>query len=301
MRGWNPFARLPIVVLAVAATLPAPAAAAPAESLAEVWAGPHRLELQPRTEHGRLVLTVTGPEGFHHRAEFAAGETPVFSIFDQAGGALPDGSYAWELRAVPVDVERRDTAAGGEMAAKGAREDRRLVQSGSFAVLHGALVAGDESEPDSGRPGARNVLGAKDQVISDDLIVQGSICAGFDCVNNESFGFDTLRLKENNTRIQFYDTSSIGAFPTNNWQIRANASAAGGASFLGVVDQGVSGSSESGTLVFLVEAGAPANALRVAGTGRVGLGTATPILHLHAVDGNTPGLRLEQDASSGFA
>jgi len=29
-----------------------------------------------------------------------------------------------------------------------------------------------------------------------------------DCVNNESFGFDTLRLKENNTRIKFFPTRS---------------------------------------------------------------------------------------------
>jgi len=34
-----------------------------------------------------------------------------------------------------------------------------------------------------------------DQVIPDDLIVQGSNCVGLDCVDNESFGFDTLRLK----------------------------------------------------------------------------------------------------------
>ena len=46
-----------------------------------------------------------------------------------------------------------------------------------------------------------------DQVIPDDLIVQRSLCVGFDCVNNESFGFDTIRLKENNTRIKFEDTS----------------------------------------------------------------------------------------------
>jgi hypothetical protein len=30
-----------------------------------------------------------------------------------------------------------------------------------------------------------------DQVIPDDLIVQGSLCVGLDCVNNENFGFDT--------------------------------------------------------------------------------------------------------------
>ena len=46
-----------------------------------------------------------------------------------------------------------------------------------------------------------------DEVIPDDLIVQGSNCVGFDCVNNENFGFDTVRLKENNTRLKFDDTS----------------------------------------------------------------------------------------------
>ena len=46
-----------------------------------------------------------------------------------------------------------------------------------------------------------------DQVILDDLIVQGSTCTGFDCVNNEVFGLDSLRLKENNLRIKFEDIS----------------------------------------------------------------------------------------------
>ena len=49
-----------------------------------------------------------------------------------------------------------------------------------------------------------------------DLIVQGSACVGFDCVNNESFGFDTIRLKENNTRLTFFDTSSLSGFPANH-------------------------------------------------------------------------------------
>src|SRR5882757_6588638 len=67
-----------------------------------------------------------------------------------------------------------------------------------------------------------------DNVIPDDLIVQGSACIGLDCVNNESFGFDTLRLKENNTRIVFFDTSSLAGFPNNHWQLTANDSANGG-------------------------------------------------------------------------
>ena len=31
-----------------------------------------------------------------------------------------------------------------------------------------------------------------DQVVPDDMIVQSSLCVGFDCVDGESFGFDTL-------------------------------------------------------------------------------------------------------------
>lgn len=139
-----------------------------------------------------------------------------------------------------------------------------------------------------------------DQVIPDDLIVQGSICAGFDCVNNEAFGFDTIRMKENNTRLQFDDTSSAAGFPTNNWQIRANSSASGGGSFLAFVDQGAAGNSETGTIVFEVDAGAPANSLRVSSTGNIGVGTGTPVLNIHANTSNTPALRLEQNNTGGF-
>jgi hypothetical protein len=139
-----------------------------------------------------------------------------------------------------------------------------------------------------------------DQVIPDDLIVQGSACVGLDCVNNESFGFDTIRLKENNTRLQFDDTSVSAGFPTNNWQIRANGSGSGNGSFLGFVDQGDTGNSETGTIVFEVDAGAPANALRVSSAGNVGIGTATPLLSLHMNTSNTPAMRLEQNNGGGF-
>jgi hypothetical protein len=54
-----------------------------------------------------------------------------------------------------------------------------------------------------------------DQVIPDDLIVQGSACTA-DCVNNESFGFDTIRLKENNTDPL---TTRGAGFSANDWQL----------------------------------------------------------------------------------
>src|SRR6185369_12493537 len=139
-----------------------------------------------------------------------------------------------------------------------------------------------------------------DFVIADDLIVQGSGCFGLDCVDGENFGFDTIRVKENNTRIQFDDTSTSAGFPNNNWQIRANDSGSGGANFLGFVDQGATGNSETGTIVFAVTAGASANSLRVGSNSKVGLRTATPVLDVHANTTDTPAIRLEQNNTGGF-
>lgn len=96
-----------------------------------------------------------------------------------------------------------------------------------------------------------------DQVIADDLIVQGSTCIGFDCVNNESFGFDTVRLKENNTRIFFDDTSVASGFPANDWQLVANDSASGGSSYFAIVD------ATAGQTVFRVCAVADTNCTNI--------------------------------------
>jgi len=134
-----------------------------------------------------------------------------------------------------------------------------------------------------------------DQVILDDLIVDGSICVGFDCVNGESFGFDTIRIKENNLRIRAQDTSSTSSFPTRDWQITFNDSANGGANKFSVDDI------DGGRTPFTLEGNAPSHSLYVDDGGRVGFGTSTPVTDLHVKSGNTPTLRLEQDGSSGFA
>lgn len=218
-----------------------------------------------------------------------------------------------------------------DLVKRGALLSRPPVQSGSFAVVNGTIIVAGASEggrqdraavdQPAAKPAASTTTVAAtpstgrtnykiqrhhprfmffDQVIPDDLIVQGSICAGLDCINNENFGFDTIRVKENNTRIQFDDTSSTAGFATNNWQLRANNSASGGASFFAIVDQGATGNSETGTIVFEVDAGAPANSLRISSTGNVGIGTATPVLDLHANTTDTPAIRLEQNNSGGF-
>src|SRR3979411_2707032 len=124
-----------------------------------------------------------------------------------------------------------------------------------------------------------------DFVIPDDLIVQGSACVGLDCVDGEAFGFDTIRLKENNTRIKFDDTSTAAGFPANDWQLTANDSASGGASKFSIDD--INGSK----VPFTITAGAATNSIFVDSTGRVGLRTSTPVLDLHLVTGNTPAHR----------
>jgi uncharacterized coiled-coil protein SlyX len=295
-----------------------------AESVAAVAADRGEVRWQPQVEYSRLILTVSAPGGEVFRKEFEAGTTPSFKLSDKDGYSLPDGSYSYELRVIPhfsrevrkalaASREKGNTAeVMQELQKSGQLPTTLTVQSGSFLIEKGAVLTGspeDGEEPGQNSGGGANELQRKkkaggavtilDVVHADDVIIQGSLCVGLDCVNGEVFGFDTIRLKENNTRIQFDDTSAAG-FPTNNWQIRANSSAAGGASFLGFVDQGAAGNSETGTIVFEVDAGAPANSLKVSSTGRVGLRTATPVLDLHIDTSNTPATRLEQNGSGGF-
>ena len=135
---------------------------------------------------------------------------------------------------------------------------------------------------------------ANAQNFTTDVIIQSSACVGVDCVIGESFGFDTLRLDENNLRMHFDDTSATAAFPANDWRIIINDSTSGGANYFAVED------ATAGLVPFRVEASAPANALTVASTGNVGIGTLTPVVETHIVDGDSPAIRLEQDGSSGF-
>jgi endosialidase-like protein len=143
-------------------------------------------------------------------------------------------------------------------------------------------------------PSTDNTVADDDQVFVDEVIIIGSLCVGVDCVNGENFGFDTQRLKENNLRIHFDDTSSSGSFPANDWRITINDSSNGGASYFAVED------ATAGRVPFRIIAGAPANSLYVDAQGDIGVGTANPIVEMHVTDGDSPTLRLEQDGSAGF-
>ena len=232
------------------------------------------LALQGATT-GSFTLTVGGPDDYFTRHDFASGETPFFRPIDSGGKALAAGLYTWTL------TENR---AAGERDREDSTRYRARTQSGSFTIrADGSIVD----------PGLSESF-YKDNVVDDDLLVDGSTCIGVDCTNTESYGFDILRFKENNNRIDFNDNSTVGNYPTNEWKLVANDSDNGGGEYFAIEDAAASKN------VFTVEAGAPSNGLYVDADGYVGLGTANPVLHAHILEGNSPSLRLQQDGSDGF-
>ena len=257
-----------------------------------------RLEWTPAMPHGRALLRLA-----------REGETPqdvglqsplVLSLQSRP---LRDGHYTYELTLAPAtSTPRRDESGAVPIPPTGA------MLAGSFTVAGGAFVlppevppTGENSTADADAIAAQpstlvtrsTRLITKDQVVSDDNIVQGSLCAGLDCVNNESFSFDTLRLKENNLRLKFEDTSTA-PFPNNHWQLIANDSANGGANYFGIDDV------TANRPIVRWLAGAPANSLALSPQGRVGVRTAVPILDVHVLSSDTPALRQEQNNTSGF-
>jgi len=243
---------------------------------------------QAQGNNDAVHLTVIGPDGFHLDEQYA-GNTARFNA-----SSGPDGTYNYELVTIPhIDEQVRAAMASVTEENRSAVEQQLrdagklvdpVIQSGAFYVIGGAIVDsdGDQIDPD------------KDIQHLDDVIITFSLCVGTDCVNGENFGFDTIRFKENNLRIHFDDTSNSGSFPSNDWRIIANDSANGGGNYLAIED------STAGRQIFRVDAGAPANSLRVDSGGDVGIGTSNPVVETHIVDGDSPTIRLEQNGSSGF-
>jgi hypothetical protein len=286
-------------------------AAAGEDPVATASAAGTALRFQIRVEAERWVLTLQRPDGTVQSREFAAGTAPSLEIAGPAGDRFADGLYRYELRGAPrVDPQTRAVLAaaresGDESVAARLREEGKLprqdlVLAGHFWVRDGRIVLPSDAEEPASSTGASD--GDKppepgpvpeDQVIMDDLIVNGSLCVGMDCVNGENFGFDTIRLKENNLRIGFDDTST-GTFPANDWELTANDSSNGGANRFSITDI------TNGRVPFTVDANSPSNSLYVDSTGRIGFQTSTPAVDLHVATGDTPELRLEQNGSSGF-
>jgi hypothetical protein len=300
-----------ILLVNVAST---PVVAAEGNPVAEEFVDPGGILFIPVTTFKEIELIVSYPNGQVAKRTFEGGDKPRFDLSASWCPKVSDGLYTYELRAI-FNVNPDEEIRYGEC--EGKLPNGAVVQNGYFYVDRGRIVSREEQEEGGKKQSAssgsqsstgtsslpgQEISGANKEISStqdicynDDLIVDGSLCVGFDCTCNYSFGFDTIVLKENNLRIFFDDTSVAASFPRNDWRIVINDSANGGASYFGVED------STGGRRVFTLEAGAPSHSLYIDDGGRAGFGTSTPSVELHTVDGDTPTLRLQQDGSSGFA
>ncbi|MCF8129978.1 MAG: hypothetical protein K9N10_15820 [Deltaproteobacteria bacterium] len=278
------------------------------DSIATVSVSSNQIIWKPEIKNVAMRLTVGGASGVTFNKTFAAGTNPTFQLQDNNSNRFGDGPCSYELKALPilapeilevVAAARRsgDTAVLDALKKAGLVPEEARVQSGAFLIEGGAIVMGDAAAaatPDGRDPSGDLEVYPQDQVVNDDLIVTGSICAGFDCVVGESFGENTLVLKEHNLAILFQDTSGGLYYPTNDWRMFVNSSQEGGENCFAIAD--VNG----GVTPFKILAEAPDNSLYVDGKGRVGLGTSIPSARLHISTGDTPFVRLEQDGSYGM-
>jgi hypothetical protein len=307
--------RIPVIFFAVAIAFGAFAK----DEIGRATGGGSQIEWQSHiTGHQKITLRVLDLDGGELRFEFGPGKNPSFRVSD-LGGSAADGQYTYELRVeptIPAGLKKKleDARANGDDAAirkiqKDAGLGRAITQSGVITIRNNQIVSPEGTEPTAkdsasatssrfggevettARPGEVTV---NDQVIPDDLIVQSSICAGFDCVDGESFGADTLRLKENNLRIHFEDTSTSAGYPNNDWRIVANDQTSGGANKFVIED------STAARNPMTIEAAAPADAIYVDSTGNIGFQQSAPGLDLHLTTSDTPALRLDQSNAGGF-
>ncbi|MEA2413495.1 MAG: hypothetical protein QOI58_152, partial [Thermoanaerobaculia bacterium] len=307
---------LSVAMLLVIVPMTVFAATQSPEPVGRMTANAAGLSFQIGSDNESVTLTISGPNNFQYSHQFASARSISLRLRD-IGATLPDGIYTYEVRLAPrvsdgVRAQLTTAREKGDDAALDRIRDAAGMkevasQSGAFSIVNGSLVSSDATEPSAPKgPKSASSNGASSQAVhnqpvkaldvvtADDIIVQGSACIGLDCVNNESFGFDTIRLKENNTRIKFDDTSTSTGFPNHDWQLTANDSASGGANKFSVEDI------TAATVPMTITGSAPTNSIFVDSTGRLGLRTATPVLDIHVATSNTPAMRLEQNNSGGF-
>jgi len=256
--------RSTLLAAAAAALLPVIVFAADADKrAARLVTTARAIEWHPAVDAAAAILSVQRPDGDVITETFAAGRNPLLRL-----DGLADGLYAYELRVAQADSAPH-------------------VESGTFTIANGVVVSPDTVEnPVTGRP----LRPIANPFYSDDVSAQGGICAGFDCTAAESYGLASAKLKENNTRLKFEDTS-VAPFATTDWQLSANDTTSGGANKFFVEDL------TAATVPLLIEGGTPSNTLYLDSTGRVGIRTTTPARDLTIANPNSTGIRMEQSVS----
>jgi hypothetical protein len=260
MRTTHRFSLL-LLVAAAAALLPLIAFGADAEQrAARLITTDRAIEWHSAIDPAASILSVQRPDGEVITETFAAGRTAMLPL-----EGLADGVYSYELRFAHADV-----------------------QSGSFTVANGAIVSPDAVE----RPlPVRRLRPSTETLFTDGVSAQGGVCAGSDCVNAESYGLATAKLKENNTRLKFEDTSATAGFATTDWQLTANDSASGGANKFVVEDL------TAATAPLVIEGGSPNNVLYLDSNGRVGINTSTPARDLTISNPISSIIRMERSTT----
>ena len=240
------------------------------------------------------TLTLSGPTGVILERVLTAADGGRFKLPEAS--AFGDGQYRYRVDLVGPHAAVRAGNGPDGRAAAGAPAATLAPLEGSFRIEHGQLFvpsATGSAEPET-VAAQRSGITPDNVVTPDNQIIQGSLCVGFDCLSGETWGFDTIRIKENNTRIHFMDTSTSPGLPNTNWQLTANDSTSGGLNKFSIEDL------TNSKVPFTLLANAPTNALYIDSNGKVGLRTSTPGLDLHIATSDTPAIRFEQNGSGGF-
>jgi hypothetical protein len=132
--------------------LAAPAAAGSQPEVAEEIIAPTVVSWQPLlSDYQRMVLTVAGPEDLYLREEFSSGNWPQLILSFADGAPFPDGSYKYEILAVPTldpgvreQLERSretgDRTIVEDLQSSGALPPEPMIKSGHFRISGGVAV-----------------------------------------------------------------------------------------------------------------------------------------------------------------
>src|SRR5438132_1358211 len=102
-------------------------------SLGDVNVSTTAIQWTASGQYDRVVLTISGPDGFSFTKEFTSGNTPILRVHDLGAKTPADGAYTWEMRLVPrVSAAVREKLA----AAREADDDQAAARIQAEARLN---------------------------------------------------------------------------------------------------------------------------------------------------------------------